>query len=193
MIDQERYHHSNRISVAETISDHGIEHIVRSSSEHLTKSQRTLSAAKNDCINSENASERTRSRPISSTVQKLFWLLTVIGCSLLTEISISATHGSDVTSLIRVSDDEKTTNLKYPDLGMTAESLGRARDTDIITQSPNGHGADSFLEKTLEMSLAAVFNKVAYGTTTKRSIADNAFIPNSTAIPTIQLTTTHRY
>lgn len=42
----------------------------------------------------------------------------------------------------------------------------------------------------LEKSIAAVFNKVAYGsTTTKRSIPDNVFVPSLTTVPTPPLTT----
>lgn len=45
----------------------------------------------------------------------------------------------------------------------------------------------------LEKSIAAVFNKVAYGsTTTKRSIPDNVFVPSLTTVPTPPLTT-YRY
>lgn len=47
----------------------------------------------------------------------------------------------------------------------------------------------SFSEKSLENSIAAVFNKVAYGsTTTKRSIPD-VFVPSLTTIATPSLTT----
>lgn len=42
----------------------------------------------------------------------------------------------------------------------------------------------------LEKSIAAVFNKVAYGsTTTKRSIPDAMFVPVMTTVPTPPLTT----
>lgn len=42
----------------------------------------------------------------------------------------------------------------------------------------------------LERNIAAVFNKVAYGsTTTKRSIPDNVFVPSLTTVPTPLLTT----
>lgn len=47
-----------------------------------------------------------------------------------------------------------------------------------------------YSEKSLEKSIAAVFNKVAYGsTTTKRSIPDNVFVPSLTTMATPPLTT----
>lgn len=54
--------------------------------------------------------------------------------------------------------------------------------------SPGDINLDNF--GTLERSIAAVFNKVAYGsTTTKRSIPDNVFVPSLTTVPTPLLTT----
>lgn len=54
--------------------------------------------------------------------------------------------------------------------------------------SPGEINLDNF--GTLERSIAAVFNKVAYGsTTTKRSIPDNVFVPSLTTVPTPLLTT----
>lgn len=47
-----------------------------------------------------------------------------------------------------------------------------------------------FRSKISEQSIAAVFNKVAYGSTTKRSIPDNAYIYTTLATP---LLTTYRY
>lgn len=55
-----------------------------------------------------------------------------------------------------------------------------------------GFGLALYSEKigNLEKSIAAVFNKVAYGsTTTKRSIPDNSFVPSLTTVPTPPLTT----
>ncbi|VEN56646.1 unnamed protein product [Callosobruchus maculatus] len=50
---------------------------------------------------------------------------------------------------------------------------------------------EQFLDKiNLEQSIAAVFNKVAYGSTTKRSIPDNAYPVTTLATP---LLTTYRY
>lgn len=49
---------------------------------------------------------------------------------------------------------------------------------------------ERFLDKINEQSIAAVFNKVAYGSTTKRSIPDNAYIYTTLATP---LLTTYRY
>lgn len=72
----------------------------------------------------------------------------------------------------------------------------KSSDEDHIGDSVGSPIANSglYLDKigslgSLEMSIAAVFNKVAYGTTTKRSIPDNVFIPNLTTMPTPQLTT----
>ncbi|KRT81750.1 hypothetical protein AMK59_5316 [Oryctes borbonicus] len=51
--------------------------------------------------------------------------------------------------------------------------------------------SEHFLDKiNLEQSIAAVFNKVAYGSTTKRSIPDNAYPVTTLATP---LLTTYRY
>lgn len=51
--------------------------------------------------------------------------------------------------------------------------------------------SEPFLDKiNLEQSIAAVFNKVAYGSTTKRSIPDNAYPVTTLATP---LLTTYRY
>lgn len=58
--------------------------------------------------------------------------------------------------------------------------------------SVGGNPGDINLDNfgTLERSIAAVFNKVAYGsTTTKRSIPDNVFVPSLTTVPTPLLTT----
>ncbi|KAJ6641022.1 hypothetical protein Bhyg_05955 [Pseudolycoriella hygida] len=59
----------------------------------------------------------------------------------------------------------------------------------------SGNTGGLYLDKigNLEKSIAAVFNKVAYGsTTTKRSIPDNVFVPSLTTVPTPPLTT-YRY
>lgn len=56
----------------------------------------------------------------------------------------------------------------------------------------SGNSGGLYLDKigNLEKSIAAVFNKVAYGsTTTKRSIPDNVFVPSLTTVPTPPLTT----
>ncbi|GLV37051.1 uncharacterized protein CBL_02117 [Carabus blaptoides fortunei] len=56
--------------------------------------------------------------------------------------------------------------------------------------SPDLDKGDRFLDKINEQSIAAVFNKVAYGSTTKRSIPDNAYAYTTLATP---LLTTYRY
>lgn len=70
--------------------------------------------------------------------------------------------------------------------------------TELVDDSSlNGGGgggvfAAMYSEKigSLEKSIAAVFNKVAYGsTTTKRSIPDAMFVPTMTTVPTPPLTT----
>lgn len=81
-------------------------------------------------------------------------------------------------------------------LGIDVDDLRKNNDEiqgPIDVASGNGAGANTgiYLDKigSLEMSIAAVFNKVAYGTTTKRSIPDNVFVLNLTTVPTPQLTT----
>lgn len=84
-------------------------------------------------------------------------------------------------------------------LGIDISDSRKAHDEESITNgvSVSGGGSSSssnpglYFDKigSLEMSIAAVFNKVAYGTTTKRSIPDNVFVPNLTTVPTPQLTT----
>lgn len=69
-------------------------------------------------------------------------------------------------------------------------------NSDGLSSSSGGNGGNNggsvYIEKisNLERSIAAVFNKVAYGsTTTKRSIPDNVFVPSLTTVPTPLLTT----
>lgn len=76
-------------------------------------------------------------------------------------------------------------------ISMTVEENG---DNDEMDSIDGGNVVLNTLysEKigNLEKSIAAVFNKVAYGsTTTKRSIPDNVFVPSLTTIPTPPLTT----
>lgn len=84
-------------------------------------------------------------------------------------------------------------------LGIDISNSRKSHDEEVIANGggvPGGGSSSSsnpglYLDKigSLEMSIAAVFNKVAYGTTTKRSIPDNVFVPNLTTVPTPQLTT----
>lgn len=61
-----------------------------------------------------------------------------------------------------------------------------------VSAYPNEYDkSDKFIDKiNLEQSIAAVFNKVAYGSTTKRSIPDNNYLITTLATP---LLTTYRY
>lgn len=62
----------------------------------------------------------------------------------------------------------------------------------VASAYPNEYDkSDKFIDKiNLEQSIAAVFNKVAYGSTTKRSIPDNSYLITTLATP---LLTTYRY
>lgn len=163
----------------------------------------SIATAKNDLsqttatIESSNywIRHRNKFKRIPSSVQsahKLLFLITLIIYTLFSDFLICTTHCADVSSLIRVSDDDKSSNQKFSDLGITSDPLQR-NGNDGVSPSSGGRGTGSglYLEKigSLEMSIAAVFNKVAYGTTTKRSIADTNFVPNLTTVPTPQLTT----
>lgn len=83
-------------------------------------------------------------------------------------------------------------------LGIDLNNGRKSSDKDAITNGVSAAGIPGSnaglynLDKigSLEMSIAAVFNKVAYGTTTKRSIPDNVF--SLTTMQTPQLTT-YRY
>lgn len=86
--------------------------------------------------------------------------------------------------------------------GLLMDSSAINGDGDVnfgVSGSSGGAGSGNsgglYLDKigNLEKSIAAVFNKVAYGsTTTKRSIPDNVFVPSLTTVPTPPLTT-YRY
>lgn len=124
-------------------------------------------------------------------INRIFLIVTIIIFASLSDSLIRRADGSDVTGVIQVSDNDKV-HSKADGSTDSYEGIG-------ITPSPGRSGANAGfyhekignLEKidTLEMSLAAVFNKVAYGTTTKRSIADTGFVPSLTTVPTPQLTT----
>lgn len=118
--------------------------------------------------------------------QRMFVLLTLIALASLGDFLICVAQGADVTGLIRVSDDENTQQQKLSDLGITSDPLSP------MSNGPSNSGIGNNGIGSLEMSIAAVFNKVAYGTTTRRSIANNVFVPNLTTVPTPQLTT-YRY
>lgn len=126
--------------------------------------------------------------------QRYILVITIVLFASLSDIFICMANAGEVTSLIRVSDDDdRSNNQKFAaDLGYTSDPL--ARDSGMAASSANNRNNPALynLDKfgsNLEMSIAAVFNKVAYGTTTKRSISDNVFVPNLTTVPTPQLTT----
>lgn len=125
----------------------------------------------------------------TTRTNRFLLLLTLIIFTSLGDFLICVAQGVDGTGLIRVSDDENAQQQKLTDLGITSNPLLPASNS----RGNSGNSANLYpnLEKigSLEMSIAAVFNKVAYGTTTKRSIADNVFVPNLTTVPTPQLTT----
>lgn len=123
---------------------------------------------------------------------RVILVITIVLFASLSDILICVAHASDVTSLVqRVNDDDdKSNNQKYTDIGITTDPLVRD-GAAASASSRNNPALYSNLDKfgsNLEMSIAAVFNKVAYGTTTKRSISD-VFVPNLTTVPTPQLTT----
>lgn len=58
------------------------------------------------------------------------------------------------------------------------------------SNNSGGAGASGSVEKfSLDSQLGAIFHRVAYATTTKRSIPDNVFVPSLTTVPTPSLTT----
>lgn len=117
---------------------------------------------------------------------KIFLVITIVLFASLNEILICV--AGDSTGLIRMGDDDDKTNQKYTDLGITSDPLARDDAAAAARNNPAIYSLDK-IGSNLEMSIAAVFNKVAYGTTTKRSIADNVFVPSLTTVPTPQLTT----
>lgn len=107
---------------------------------------------------------------------------------------VCVAEAGDVTSLVRIPDDDddsglKQNNQKYSDLGITTDPL--VRDDASVSSGRNNPAMFNLdkLGSNLEMSIAAVFNKVAYGTTTKRSISDSVSVPSLTTVATPQLTT----
>lgn len=189
-------------------SNHKLNHQLQfnettSTSTTLKRKHSISSTAKNELINNRIEANhlehsnywarrpRNKLKPISPTsrTHRLLLLITLILFTSLSDFLICVADGVDVTGLIRVSDDENAQQQKLSDLGITSDPLSPVSNSR--GNSGTGAGLYPNLEKigSLEMSIAAVFNKVAYGTTTKRSIADNVFVPNLTTVPTPQLTT----
>lgn len=117
---------------------------------------------------------------------KLFLVIAIVLFASLNEILICV--AGDSTGLIRIGDDDDKTNQKYADLGITSDPLARDYAAAATRNDPAIYSLDK-IGSNLDMSIAAVFNKVAYGPTTKRSISDNVFVPSLTTVPTPQLTT----
>lgn len=119
----------------------------------------------------------------SHLTHRIFLVITIILFASLNEILICV--AGDSTGVIRVTDNDGNTNnsnnnnQKSPDLPTTSDPTANSEDPIFNLEKVGTN---------LELSIAAVFNKVAYGTTTKRSISD-VFVPSITTVPTPQLTT----
>lgn len=127
------------------------------------------------CLNCIEIQNRTTKRIYRLNSLKRIWLLVAISI-------LIQSHTSFV-------DCAGTSDL----LGIDINDARKSSDEDSITNGVGagntGANAGLYFDKiggSLEMSIAAVFNKVAYGTTTKRSLPDNVFVPT---MPTPQLTT----
>lgn len=142
---------------------------------------------KNVCVGSNNVRYIFKKPQRWHLSYKIFLVITIVLFASLNDILICV--AGDSMGLIRMGDDDDKTNQKYTDLGITSDPL--ARDDGSAAAARNNPAIYSLdkLGSNLEMSIAAVFNKVAYGTTTKRSISDNVFVPSLTTVPTPQLTT----
>lgn len=140
-----------------------------------------------------------------TTTHRICLVIAIVLFASFSEVLICVAHAGDVTSLIRVTDDDeiKSNNQKFSDPASASSDSMMARDGGgggSGGSSSSAGGAASgrnnpaiyTLDKfgsNLELNLAAVFNKVAYGTTTKRSISDNVYVPSPTTVATPQLTT----
>lgn len=140
-----------------------------------------------------------------TTTHRICLVMAIVLFASFSDVLICVAHAGDVTGLIRVTDDGeiKSNNQKFSDPASASSDSMMARDG----AGGNGGGGGSnaggatsgrnnpaiyTLDKfgsNLELNLAAVFNKVAYGTTTKRSISDNVYVPSPTTVATPQLTT----
>lgn len=135
-------------------------------------------------------------RTINQTRHSFLLILIISLISLLCEpLAIYAINDSELRGVVRVSDDSSASdgNTSLDLVGSVSNQDANENAAAAAAASANSGGGSSglYLDKigSLEMSIAAVFNKVAYGTTTKRSIPDTVFIPNLTTVPTPQLTT----
>lgn len=129
-----------------------------------------------------------------------FLLVIAIALAVVYGGGVRTVQANDVTGLVRIPDDDdggignddglKQANQKYSDLAITTDPLVHddASAANTGRNNPALYNLDK-LGSNLEMSIAAVFNKVAYGTTTKRSISDSVSVPSLTTVATPQLTT----
>lgn len=134
-----------------------------------------------------------------TTTHRICLVIAIVLFASFSEVLICVAHAGDVTSLIRVTDDDeiKSNNQKFSDPASASSNSMMSRDgggggsvggAGSGRNNPAIYTLDKF-GSNLELNLAAVFNKVAYGTTTKRSISDNVFVPSPTTVATPQLTT----
>lgn len=135
-----------------------------------------------------------------TTTQRICLVIAIVLFASFSEVLICVAHAGDVTSLIRVTDDDeiKSNNQKFGDPASASSDSMMSRDdgggsvgdgASSGRNNPAIYTLDKFGSSNLESNLAAVFNKVAYGTTTKRSISDTVFVPSPTTVATPQLTT----
>lgn len=189
-IDSKHHKQNHQLQFNETTSTLKRKHSISSTAKNELIKNR-IEAIHLDHSNYWTRRPRKKLKSLAPTTRthRLLLLFTLIIFTLLGDFLICVAQGVDGTGLIRVSDDENTQQQKLTDLGITSDPLSSA--SNGRSNSGTGAGIYSGLEKigSLEMSIAAVFNKVAYGTTTKRSIADSVFVPNLTTVPTPQLTT----
>lgn len=141
--------------------------------------------AKNKSINSENEIlNRFQVNKLTgrSLLNRTIFMISLITFAFLNDVIICKVNGADVSGVVQIDENNDKEHLTDSFHGITPNPI---KSGGFYNEKIGN------LEKidSLEMSLAAVFNKVAYGTTTKRSIADTGFVPNPTTIPTPQLTT----
>lgn len=111
--------------------------------------------------------------------------------------TITAVDGGSIYDNAQQNDPAQQEYLLKQQEQAAARAIAAAAAIDSDRPDSNSSGADPIglnLFGNLEMSIAAVFNKVAYGstTTTKRSISD-VYLKSMTTVPTPSLTTTYRY
>lgn len=120
-------------------------------------------------------------------INRILLIVTIILFASLNDVFVRNVNATDLTGVVQINGNAKDHSIDSFE-GITPNPIKNGGNGGFY------NGKIDNLDKidTLEMSLAAVFNKVAYGTTTKRSIADTGFVPSATTAPTPQLTT-YRY